>query len=99
MEILNLTQFFQTAIEKVDAGVVILIWVVTMGIKTLDHQDVISRFYGLIPVIVGIGAGFLIVSDWKNAVLTGAVHGAMATILNTILKSVFKIKLPGDKRK
>lgn len=98
MDFLNLQALLNAAVEKLDMSVVVFIFGLTWAIRVADRGFKLERFYALIPIVLGIGFGFLIVTNWKNAILTGGAHGAFAMAITAILKGLFKLNLPGDKK-
>lgn len=95
---MDFTSIIGTAIAKLDFALIGAIYGITQVLKVLDPKDKLVAFYSFVPLVLGMGAGFLLTSDWKSALLTGFIHGAVAAWLYTFIKNVFGLKLPGDKK-
>jgi len=93
---MDLTSLFGAAIEKLDMAFIAAIWFVVQTAKTLDKKDKFAKFYALLPLVIGMAGGFLMAADWKAALLTGFVHGAVAMALNNTVKSILGISIIGD---
>lgn len=93
---MDITSLLGAAIEKLDLAFIAAIWFAVQSLKVLDKKDKFSKFYVLLPLIIGMAGGFLIAADWKNAIMTGFTHGAVAMALNNTVKSILGISIMGD---
>ncbi len=96
---MDFTALIGAAVAKLDLALIVAIWGLTQALKVFDKGDKLARFYSLLPLVLGLGSGFLIAPDWKAALLTGFVHGAIAAYLNSTIKNLFGLTLPGDKKR
>lgn len=96
---MDLTSLIGAAVSKLDLALIIGIWGLVQSLKVLDKKDKFAQFYALLPLVLGLAGGFLLAGDWKAALLTGFVHGAIAAYLSSAVKNLFGLTLPGDKKK
>lgn len=96
---MDLTSLIGAAVAKLDLALIVGIWGLVQALKATDKKDRFARFYALLPLVLGLAGGFLLAGDWKAALLTGFVHGAIAAYLSSAVKNIFGLTLPGDKAK
>lgn len=94
---MDITSLLGAAVARLDLALIAAIWGITQALKAFDPKDKFARWYSLIPLALGLGSGFLVAPDWKSALVTGFIHGAVAAYLNSAVKNLFNLTVPGDK--
>ena len=94
---MDLTSLLGAAVARLDLALIGAIWGLTQALKALDPKDKFARWYALLPLALGLGSGFLVAPEWKSALMTGFIHGAVAAYLNSAVKNLFNLTAPGDK--
>lgn len=64
----------------VNSGLIFVIITITEFIKKLDKKKKFKKFYILIPLILGIGASFLVTQDMnvKDIIINGLVYAGVS---------------------